>query len=154
MAEAPPPLPPVKLTNKPQRSLKSGAITPKSPLPSFTLPPKLKIMASNGQVDASAAPTPSTPAPPAPSGRRGSEFPVPKVPVKAASAAQKEKKEKKAIPKAQSGGMPLNDLRACRTALKKLQTHKKAAVFLQPVDPVRDRAPKCVLINSLFHCSL
>ena len=48
----------------------------------------------------------------------------------------------KAIPKAQSGGMSHNDLTACRNALKKIQTNKKAAVFLQPVDPVRDKAPK------------
>ncbi|TBU50053.1 hypothetical protein BD309DRAFT_996445 [Dichomitus squalens] len=142
VAEAPPPLPTVKLSSKSQRSLKSGAPTPKSPLPSFTFPTKLKIMPSNTQVDTSAAPTPSTPAPPTASGRRGGgEFSVPKVPAKVAATAQKEKKIPKAVPKAQSGGMPLNDLRACRTALKKLQTHKKAAVFLQPVDPVRDRAP-------------
>lgn len=65
-----------------------------------------------------------------------------------AVALQKEKKVAKAVPKAQSGGMSLNDLRACRAALKKLQTHKKAAVFLQPVDPVRDRAPKYIDASS------
>ena len=74
---------------------------------------------------------------------------MPKVPAKVAVALQKEKKVAKAVPKAQSGGMSLNDLRACRAALKKLQTHKKAAVFLQPVDPIRDRAPKYVNVASL-----
>ncbi|PIL31521.1 hypothetical protein GSI_06223 [Ganoderma sinense ZZ0214-1] len=139
--EVPPPLPPVKLTTKSQRSLKSGAPTPKSPLPSFTLPAKLKIMPSNTQVDTSAAPTPSTAGPLTASRRHGGEFSVPKVPSKVAIAVPKEKKVAKAVPKAQSGGLSLNDLRACRAALKKLQTHKKASLFLQPVDPVRDRAP-------------
>jgi transcription initiation factor TFIID subunit 2 len=41
--------------------------------------------------------------------------------------------------------MSLNDLRACRNALKKMQTHKRAGLFLQPVGPVRDHAPKYVV---------
>ncbi|TFY71826.1 hypothetical protein EVG20_g1175 [Dentipellis fragilis] len=45
------------------------------------------------------------------------------------------------VPKAQSGGMGAFDLRACRNAVQKLKTHKNALLFLQPVDPVRDRAP-------------
>lgn len=45
------------------------------------------------------------------------------------------------VPKAQSGGMSLNDLRACRNALKKLRSNKHATLFLQPVDPIRDHAP-------------
>ncbi len=145
--EVPPPLPPVKLSTKSQRSLKSGAPTPKSPLPPFTLPPKLKIIPSNPQVDASAAPTPSTAVPPTASRRHGGEFSVPKVPAKVAVAVQK--KIPKAVPKAQSGGMSVNDIRACRAAIKKLQTHKKAALFLQPVDPIRDRAPKYASAPSL-----
>ena len=70
---------------------------------------------------------------------------MPKVPAKAAHSEKEKKPSKpvpKVVPKAQSSGMSLNDLRGCRNALKKLQTNKKAAVFLQPVDPVRDRAPK------------
>lgn len=46
------------------------------------------------------------------------------------------------VPKAQSGGMSLNDLKASRSALKKLKTNKRALIFLQPVDPIRDHAPK------------
>jgi transcription initiation factor TFIID subunit 2 len=46
------------------------------------------------------------------------------------------------VPKAQSGGMSLNDLRASRNALKKLKTNKHSVIFLQPVDPIRDHAPK------------
>ncbi len=49
------------------------------------------------------------------------------------------------VPKPQSGGMTLNDLRASRNALKKLQSNKHCRIFLQPVDPIRDHAPKCVL---------
>lgn len=53
------------------------------------------------------------------------------------------------VPKAQTGGMSMNDLRACRNALKKLKLHKNAMIFMQPVDPVRDHAPKFV---AHFHC--
>ena len=83
--------------------------------------------------------------------RHGGEFSVPKVPAKVAIALQKEKEKKvaKAVPKAQSGGMSSNDIRACRLAIKKLQAHKKASLFMQPVDPVRDRAPKYVRASSL-----
>jgi transcription initiation factor TFIID subunit 2 len=66
-----------------------------------------------------------------------------------AVAAPKAKKGRppktdKAVVKAQTGGMSPYDLRACRNALKKLTTNPHAVVFLQPVDPVRDAAPKCV----------
>lgn len=40
--------------------------------------------------------------------------------------------------------MSLNDLRACRNALKKLKMNKHSALFLQAVDPIRDHAPKFV----------
>ncbi|KAJ7150184.1 hypothetical protein C8R46DRAFT_1008308 [Mycena filopes] len=43
--------------------------------------------------------------------------------------------------KAQASGMSLNDLRATRSALKKLVSHKHAKIFLHPVDPLRDHAP-------------
>jgi transcription initiation factor TFIID subunit 2 len=46
--------------------------------------------------------------------------------------------------KAQSAGMTINDLRACRNALKKLQSNKHAILFNQPVDPIRDSAPRYV----------
>lgn len=54
------------------------------------------------------------------------------------------------VPKAQSGGMSLNDLRASRSALKKLNMYKHAVLFLQPVDPVRDHAPKFVARVLIF----
>ena len=90
----------------------------------------------------SAAPTPGPATPQIATGKRGREFTVPKVPAKA--SMHKDKKVVKVVPKAQTNGMSVNDLRACRNALKKLQEHKKAVIFRQPVDPVRDRAPKWV----------
>lgn len=142
VAEAPPPIPAVKLSSKPQRPLKTSGVSVKSPRTPFTLPPKLKLVPSSSQVDVSSAPTPGSATPQTAAGRRGSEFPAPKVPPKVPLFRNKEKKVTKAVPKAQTSGMSMTDLRACKQALKKLQEHKKAAVFLQPVDPVRDRAPK------------
>lgn len=52
------------------------------------------------------------------------------------------KKKEKALPKAQARGMSAHDYKACRSALKRLTSNKHAALFLQPVDPIRDRAPK------------
>lgn len=60
-------------------------------------------------------------------------------------------KEAKAVPKAQGGGMTSFDLKACRTALQKLKSSKHSNLFLQPVDPVRDRAPKYVCTRYPFH---
>ncbi|KAI9462278.1 hypothetical protein BJY52DRAFT_1203123 [Lactarius psammicola] len=59
-------------------------------------------------------------------------------------------KETKAVPKAQSGGMPSFDLKACRTALQKVKSSKHSNLFMQPVDPVRDRAPKLGCIKNAF----
>ncbi|KAI5120798.1 hypothetical protein M0805_002425 [Coniferiporia weirii] len=50
-------------------------------------------------------------------------------------------KKDRPIPKAQTRGMSLSDLKACQTALKRLSSFKHAAIFLQPVDPIRDKAP-------------
>lgn len=138
VAEVPPPIPPVKLPSKPPRTIKPGGPA-KSPLTPFTVPPKLKLIPSSSQADVPATPTPVVPQPAV--ARRNTEGPIPKISVRP-PAAQKEKKVAKAIPKAQANGMSINDLRACRQALKKLQEYRKAAIFLQPVDPVRDRAPK------------
>ncbi|KAH9943990.1 uncharacterized protein BXZ73DRAFT_39443 [Epithele typhae] len=140
VTEVAPPLPVVKLATKLPRPAKAPNVNTKSPMSSFTLPPKLKLVPSASKVDVS-SPTALAPS----ISRRGGEFPVPKVPAKVEKAEKRSEKVakpvSKAVPKAQSSGMSINDLRGCRNALKKLQTHKKAAVFLQPVDPVRDKAP-------------
>ncbi|KAI0652328.1 hypothetical protein C8Q79DRAFT_937038 [Trametes meyenii] len=137
VTEAPPPILPVKLPSKPPRAIKSGGppSTPKTPLPPFTVPPKLKLVPSSSQANVSGARTPGH-ATPITRPERRKELPPPKVPSKAS-----EKKTGKAGHKARASGMSENDLRACRSALKKVQTNKHAALFLQPVDPVRDRAP-------------
>jgi transcription initiation factor TFIID subunit 2 len=46
--------------------------------------------------------------------------------------------------KGSSNGMLLGDLAACRLLLKKLKANKHGVIFLQPVDPVRDKAPRLV----------
>ena len=140
--EVPPPLPPVKISVK-QRSLQSGGPPTKSPLTPFTIPPKLKLPVNATPKDVLATPASATPLT-AESGRRPS-FQVPRPPVLKKPAPPKQGKPAPAkIPKAQISGMSLPDLKGCRLALKKLQASKHAPVFLQPVDPVRDRAPKYI----------
>ena len=70
--------------------------------------------------------------------KKGVAFATPKL-----NSKQKIPPPKKAKPvQGQSGGMSANDYRASRSALKKLQANKHARLFAQPVDPVRDNAPK------------
>ncbi|CAL1694239.1 unnamed protein product [Somion occarium] len=136
VVEAAPPLPTLKVPLKTQKLLKPTAAPAKGPVPPFTVPSKLKLPV-NG-VHAHVTRAPSTPTPSA-EPRKAVVFPVPRPPKKVLEKPGKP--QPKHVPKAQSGGMSVYDLRACQSALKKLQTHKRAAIFLQPVDPVRDRAP-------------
>jgi transcription initiation factor TFIID subunit 2 len=141
VTETAPQLPPVKVPVKTQRTLKSGGSPIKSPLVPFTIPSKLKLP---GASQPNAVPrTPGTPLMEA--AKRGVVFatPAPPKPLKPKGRPPKGHKPSH-VPKAQSGGMSLNDLRASRNALKKLQAHKHAAIFMQPVDPIRDHAPKYV----------
>jgi len=125
-----PPSPVVRIQPVAQRILKTGpAPNPTSATPSST---KIKLVPSGLHRE------PKTPVVPH---RRGSfAIPAPK-----RQKPEKEKEKKKPLPKPQSSGMSVYDLGACRNALKKLQTHKRARLFLQPVDPVRDRAPEWVM---------
>ncbi|KAL5494783.1 hypothetical protein ACEPAI_245 [Sanghuangporus weigelae] len=50
------------------------------------------------------------------------------------------KKRERPVPKAQAMGLNVQDLKACQAALKRLNNCKSARIFLQPVDPVRDKA--------------
>lgn len=112
-----------------------------SPLVPFTPPvkPKLKIPRAGSIADGQ----PRTPiSEPQPGPPRTVAFAPPKPPKFKGRPPNKEKGVY--VPKAQSGGMPVNDLRACRSALQKIKLHKNATLFLQPVDPVRDHAPKFV----------
>ena len=146
VVEQAPQLPAVKVSAKVQRPIKTGG-PPQRPhaVPATPAPPKLKIMPS--------AARPSTPSAVTPTAARSGAMPPPPVPTKA-----KPKPKPKPtgvikpphVPKAQTGGMSVNDLRACRNALKKLKVHKNAMIFMQPVDPVRDHAPK--FVSRCFRC--
>ncbi|PCH34126.1 hypothetical protein WOLCODRAFT_130217 [Wolfiporia cocos MD-104 SS10] len=133
VAEAAPQIPTMKLPLKARPSFKSGG----PPTKSFSIPaPKLKLSSSSVQADVST----KTPGSAASAIERRDSISTSRVPPPK-RAPPPEKKKVQNVPKAQSGGMSLNDLRACRNALKKLQTNRHAPVFLQPVDPIRDRAP-------------
>ena len=123
---------------KPQRNIKSGGPPSKNPLAPLTGSAKIKL-SNTSQVDT----PPKFPAGPIPDAKRGVTFTLPTHKDKPKRKTPKSDKAAN-IPKAQSGGMVLSDLRACQSALKKLKLNKHAAVFMQPVDPIRDHAPKSV----------
>ena len=121
-----PPSPVVRIQPVSQRVLKTGP-TP-GPAPGTSSAPKIKLLSSG--LHREQAPKPAAPQ------RKGSfAIPPPK-------RQKPDKDKKKPVPKFQTSGMSVYDLGACRNALKKLQAHKRARLFLQPVDPVRDRAPE------------
>lgn len=126
-----PPSPVVRIQPAAQRILKASSAPSSAQGTSST---KIKLVPS-GLHRESTSKTPAVPQ------RKGS-FAVP--PPKR-QKPEKDKDKKKSVPRPQSSGMSVYDLGACRNALKKLQAHKRARLFLQPVDPVRDRAPECVL---------
>jgi transcription initiation factor TFIID subunit 2 len=135
-----PQLPAVRAPPKLPRVIKSGGPPIKSPLITFNLPTKLKLPLSDIVPPKVASPGPLTEI-----GKKAVVFATPEVPLKAIKPkGRPAKPSTKAahVPKAQSGGMHLNDLRASRNALKKLKANKHAALFIQPVDPIRDHAPK------------
>jgi transcription initiation factor TFIID subunit 2 len=125
---------------KAQRSIKSGGPPSKSPLVPTTVPLKFKVPANSN-----APPTPAaSAATPHPDGKKGVTFTVPAAPPKVKKPVFKKPTVKKPqfVPKAQSGGMSVQDLRACQKLLSKIKPDKHAGVFLQPVDPIRDHAPE------------
>ncbi|KAJ7610990.1 hypothetical protein FB45DRAFT_1120970 [Roridomyces roridus] len=148
--EAPPqPLPKV-------RPLRLAGPTPSPVIPNHV--PKLKLVAStprastlNGAPAAARTPRIASAEPQT----KAVTFAVPAVPPKAkqqpkakppkpngvAIHATAKPAPPRAAPKAQAAGMSVNDLRATRSALKKLQSNKHAKIFLHPVDPLRDHAP-------------
>ena len=135
--------PPAKVA----RSLKSGGPLPKTPYTPFNIPTKLRLPGSP-MLD-----SPRTPASPLELSKKAVVFVQPAPPAKGKTKGRPPKTTNHTVtrlahvPKAQSGGMSLNDLRASRNALKKIKSHKHAAIFNQPVDPIRDHAPKYVCIN-------
>ena len=135
-----PQLPAVKAPSKIPRVIKSGGPPSKSPLITFNLPTKLKMPPPD-----IVSPKVVPPTPLAEISKKAVMFATPEVPLKAVTPKGRPAKPSTRpahVPKAQSGGMHLNDLRASRNALKKLKANKHAALFIQPVDPIRDHAPK------------
>ncbi|KAG6846064.1 hypothetical protein H0H87_006428 [Tephrocybe sp. NHM501043] len=138
-----PQLSPVKVQVKAVKAIKSVNPPPKSPLTSFNPPTKLRLHAS---------PIPDSLPPPTTSRLESTKR---NVAFNASPTLSKNKLKASKLPKpahaqitkpahvakAQSSGMVITDLRACRNALKKLKAHKSAFVFNQPVDPIRDHAP-------------
>lgn len=118
---------------------KDGVLVPMTPLANS---PKIRLSSNVSFVE------PVAPTVPPPTGK-------PQLVLKPAPSKLNQviKKKEKPLPKAQSGGMNANDLKACRSALKKLIISKHSVLFRQPVDPVRDKASECVhiiLIESLL----
>jgi transcription initiation factor TFIID subunit 2 len=134
VTETAPPLPSVKipLPPKPSRVIKSGG--PRNTPVSTPVTPKIRLV-SSAHMDA-----PGSPSVVGQSilNKQGAALQTPAGKIK----LKQKNKETKTVPKAQSGGMTSFDLKACRTALQKLKSSKHSNLFLQPVDPVRDRAPK------------
>ena len=142
VVEIPPPLPAVKLPipSKPSRTIRSGG--PRNSSVSTPVTPKIRLVPS-AHAEATNQSSLSTPV--------AGQAVTKQTSALQAAAGTKIKvkpknKEAKAMHKAQSGGMTSFDLKACRTALQKLKSSKHSNLFLQPVDPVRDRAPKYTCI--------
>ncbi|KAF8140663.1 hypothetical protein EV363DRAFT_1313061 [Boletus edulis] len=137
VVEQAPQLPPVKVLAKVQRPIKTGGPPQRTnAVPAVPVPPKLKIMPSAARA--------STPSAVTPTAARSGAMPPPPIPAKVKLKPKPKPTgviKPPHVPKAQTGGMSVNDLRACRNALKKLKVHKNAMLFMQPVDPVRDHAP-------------
>lgn len=128
--EAPPPIPVVKIQPKVPRPLPKPPVS-NSPAIGTPITPRIKLLPSGSFRE----PAPKTPVI-SEQRKRNFAIPPPKRP--------QQPEKKKAVSKPQTAGMSVYDLGACRNALKKVQTHKRAKLFLQPVDPVRDRAPELV----------
>ena len=139
VTEIAPQLPVIKSQPKVPRVIKSGG-PPKSPLVTFNPPSKLKMPPPDIISPRQVPPTPLVEI-----SKKAVVFATPEVPLKAVTPKGRSVKPSTRpahVSKAQSGGMHLNDLRASRNALKKLKANKHAALFIQPVDPIRDHAPK------------
>ena len=146
--ESAPQPPPIKATVKAPRLIKtSGPPAKVAPAPATT---KLKLP---GTPTISSPRIPSKHVLPEPVKRgvplAAPSTPTPSAPPASAPKANKAKPSKpassskpKEMPKPQTAGMSVQDYKACKSALKKLKTNKHAALFLQPVDPIRDHAPK------------
>ncbi|KAI0304611.1 hypothetical protein BC826DRAFT_1088837 [Russula brevipes] len=130
VTEVPPPLPLVKIPVPPKPPRNTPVSTP--------VAPKIRLVPSSSIELANMA---SLSTPLAGQSTVAKQGPALKTPAGTKIKVKAKNKEAKGVPKAQSGGMASFDLKACRTALQKLKSSKHSNLFLQPVDPVRDRAP-------------
>lgn len=129
----------LKSKRPPKIGLPARAAGQPSPLASSVSNIKIPSVATP-PISSPAEPAAESAAPPKPSlPKKGVAFVAPKAKVKIKPV---DPKREKLLPQAQTGGMSTNDYRASRSALKKIQANKHARLFAQPVDPVRDNAPK------------
>jgi transcription initiation factor TFIID subunit 2 len=145
ITEIAPPLPPVKLPAK-ARPHKTGTPvgTPVPPSLKLRLPPSTPVVETPTHPPFMAPlMTPATPAP----ARVTFETPIPIPKKNKVPSVVVKPKVARAVPKALSGGMDIFDVKASRSMLQKLQNHKSAFIFRQPVDPVRDQAPKYTFVR-------
>jgi transcription initiation factor TFIID subunit 2 len=148
VTEAPPVLSVVRVQPpKPTRVVKYGGPPTRKASLALNPPTKLKLPASPAP---DVVPPKTVPSLVVGAAKKAVNFATPSIPTKAKAPkssrplATKNGAKPAPVPKPQSGGMSLNDLRASRNALKKLQSNKHCRIFLQPVDPIRDHAPKFV----------
>ncbi|KAF8167444.1 hypothetical protein B0H34DRAFT_792168 [Crassisporium funariophilum] len=144
VVEVAPPIPAVKVATKVPRVIKSGGLPLKNPLITLNLPTTKVRIPSSPHLDTMVSKIPSTPLAETPKKAVAFATPAPKLsskPKGRPTTTTKISPKTNHLPKAQSGGMSLNDLRAARNALKKLKANKHALIFVQPVDPIRDHAP-------------
>lgn len=143
--ETPAQLPTVKVPFK-ARPLKAGGPphTKNPMIPPSHIPPRLKLPGSSQPHVEHPLRTPGTPI--SEQSKKAGIVISPILPKAKPPKSRPPKSDRPShVPKAQSSGMPLTDLRASRSALKKLLPHKHAVLFLQPVDPIRDHAPRYVV---------
>jgi transcription initiation factor TFIID subunit 2 len=121
-----PPATPTISAPKLKLSFNTGGSTPGAST-SKPLPP-MRVAPPKGR---GSTPVPGSSRPPPPKGQNQNQN-------------QNHKPVSKAVPKSRSGGMASTEYKAAKRLLGELLRNKHAPLFLVPVDPVRDRAPKWV----------
>jgi transcription initiation factor TFIID subunit 2 len=141
VTEVPPPLPPVKVALKPPRPLlKTDVTSTRSPSSPFVGTPKLKLPPTALQASASV----NGPSTPVHDGRKpGGAIKVKKEQDRQEQRPARPDKQPTTKPlKVRTSGMTANEVKGCRKVLQQLRGNTHAQLFLQPVDPVRDKAPR------------
>ncbi|KAI0049299.1 hypothetical protein FA95DRAFT_1538598 [Auriscalpium vulgare] len=142
IVETPSALPPLKVgPAKPPRAAKAGSAVASRPTLPPPAPPKIRLLPSGTSTEPNIVkllPTPTMEPPMATPNKKGVAFRTStKSKIKDKGSAPTKIKE----PKGRSGGMTSLDFTVAQLLLRKLTSNKRATIFLQPVDPVRDHAP-------------